>query len=76
MADDTSSSSFLRRHPFWWFVIAPAGAAGSVWGKRLGEDHPLLGHIVFILSLVLIAIGHGWAINWAYVRLAGHHRHA
>jgi hypothetical protein len=21
---------------------------------------------------VLIAIGHGWAINWAYVRLAGH----
>jgi hypothetical protein len=25
---------------------------------------------------VLIAIGHGWAINWAYVRLAGHHRHA
>jgi hypothetical protein len=76
MADYTSSLSFQRRHPFWWFVIAPAGLAGSVWGKRLGEDHPLLGHIVFILGLVLIAIGHGWAINWAYVRLAGHHRHA
>ena len=72
MADDTSSSSFLRRHPFWWFLIGPAGAAGSVLGKRLGEDHPLLGHIVFILGLVPIAIGHGWAINWAYVRLAGH----
>ena len=75
MADDTSLLSFQRRHPFWWFVIAPAGLAGSVWGKRLGEDHPLLGHIVFILGLVLIAIGHGWAINWAYVRLAGHQRH-
>ena len=37
MADDTSSLSFLRRHPFWWFLIGPAGAAGSVWGKRLGE---------------------------------------
>jgi hypothetical protein len=76
MADDTSSLSFQRRHPFWWFVIAPAGLAGSVWGKRLGEDHPLPGHIVFVLGLVLIAIGHGWAINWAYVRLAGRHRHA
>ena len=76
MADDSSSLSFLRRHPFWWFLIGPAGAAGSVWGKRLSENRPLLGHIVFILGLVLIAIGHGWAINWAYVRLAGHHRHA
>ena len=66
MADDTSSLSFLRRHPFWWFLIGPAGAAGSVWGKRLGEDRPLLGYIVFILGVVLIAIGHGWAINWAY----------
>jgi hypothetical protein len=74
MADETSSLSFLRRHPFWWFLIGPAGLAGSVWGKRLGEDRPLLGHIVFTLGLVLIAIGHGWAINWAYVRLAGHHR--
>jgi len=74
MADDTSSLSFLRRHPFWWFVIAPTGAAGSVWGKRLGEDRPLLGYIVFILGLVLIAIGNGWAINWGYVRLAGRHR--
>ena len=72
MADDTSSLSLLRRYPFWWFLIAPAGLAGSVWGKRLDEDHPLLGHIVFIFGLVLIAIGHGWAINWAYVRLAGH----
>ena len=43
--------------------------------SQLGEDRPILGHIVFILGLVLIAIGHGWAINWAYVRLAGHHRH-
>ncbi len=75
MADDTSSLSLLRRHPFWWFAIAPAGAAASVWGKRLGEDHRLLGHIVFSLGLVLIAIGHGWAINWAYVRLATHRRH-
>ena len=74
MADDTSSLSFLR-HPFCWLVIGLAGAAGSVWGKRLGEDRPLLGYIVFILGLVLIAIGHGWAINWAYVRLAGRHRH-
>jgi hypothetical protein len=69
MADDTGSLSFLRRHPNWWFLIGPAGAAGSMWGKRLSEDRPLLGHIVFILGLVLIAIGHGWAINWAYVRL-------
>ena len=76
MADDTSSLSLLRRHPPWWFVIGLAGAAGSVWGKRLGEDRPLLGYIVFILGLVLIAIGHGWAINWAYVRLAGHQRRA
>jgi hypothetical protein len=76
MTDDTRSLSFLGRHPL-WFVIGLAGAAGSVWGKRLGEDRPLLGYIVFILGLVLIAIGHGWAINWAYVRLAGHHqRHA
>jgi hypothetical protein len=75
MVDDTSSLSFLRRHHFWRFLIGPAGAAGSVWGKRLGEDRPLLGHIVFILGLVLIAIGHGWAINWAYMRLAGHPRH-
>jgi hypothetical protein len=75
-APKLSYGNKLRRHPFWWFVIAPAGLAGSVWGKRLGEDRPLLGHIVFILGLVLIAIGHGWAINWAYVRLAGHHRHA
>ena len=44
-------------------------------GKRLGEDRPLLGHIVFILGLVLIAVGHGWAINWADVRFAGHQRH-
>jgi hypothetical protein len=72
MADETSSLGFLRRHSFWWFLIGPAGAAGSVWGKRLGEDRPLLGHIVFTLGLVLIAIGHGWVINWAYVRLAGH----
>jgi len=57
-----------------WFVIGLAGAAGSVYGKRLGEDRPLLGHIVYILGLVLIAIGHGWAINWAYARLAGHHQ--
>jgi hypothetical protein len=74
MADETSSLGFLRRHSFWWFLIGPAGAAGSVWGKRLGEDRPLLGHIVFTLGLVLIAIGHGWAINWAYVRLARHHQ--
>jgi hypothetical protein len=73
MTDDTSSLSLLRRP--WWFVIGLAGAAGAVWGKRLGEDRPLLGRIVFILGLVLIAIGHGWAIDWAYVRLAGHHRH-
>ena len=59
MADDTSSLSFLRGHPFGWFLIGLAGAAGSVWGKRLGEDRPLLGYIVFILGLVLIAIGHG-----------------
>jgi hypothetical protein len=75
MADGTTSLSFLRRHPFWWFLISSAGAAGSVWGKRLGENRPILGHIVFILGLVLIAIGHGWAIDWAYVRLAGHGRH-
>jgi hypothetical protein len=74
MAEDTSSLSFPRRQPVWWFVTGLAGAAGSVWGKRLGEDRPLLGYIVFILGLVLIAIGHGWAINWAYVRLAGQHR--
>ncbi len=73
MADDTSSLSFLR-HPFCWLVIGLAGSVGSVWGKRLGEDRPLLGYIVFILGLVLIAIGHGWAINWGYVRLAGRHR--
>ncbi len=73
MADDASSLSFLRRRP-WWFVIGLAGVAGSLWGKRLGEDRPLLGYIVFILGLVLIAIGHGWVINWAYVRLAGHHQ--
>jgi hypothetical protein len=57
-----------------WFAIGLAGAASSVWGKRLGEDRPLLGHIVYILGLALIAIGHGAAINWAYVRLAGHHQ--
>jgi hypothetical protein len=60
----------VRQHPLWWFVIGPAGAAASVWGKRLGEDRPRLGYIVYILGLVLIAIGHGWAINWAYARLA------
>jgi hypothetical protein len=54
--------------------MGPAGAAASVWGKRLGEDRPLLGYIVFIVGLVLVAIGHGWAINWVYVRLAGHPR--
>lgn len=75
MPDETSSLSFLRRHPFWWFPIGLAGAAGSLWGKRLSEDRPLLGYIVFILGLVLIAIGHGSVINWAYVRLAGHHQH-
>jgi hypothetical protein len=75
MADDTSSSTFLERHPFWWFVTGLAGVAGSMWGKRLGEDRPLLGHIVFVLGLVLIAIGHGWVINGAYGRLAGDHRH-
>ncbi len=74
MVDDTSSLSFLSRRPVWWFVIGPAGAVGSVWGKRLGEDRPLLGRFVFILGLVLIAIGHGWAIDGAYVRLAGHHQ--
>ena len=73
MTDDTSSLSLFRRP--WWFVIGLAGAAGALWGKRLGEDRPLLGRIVFILGLVLIAIGHGWAIDWAYVRLAGNHRH-
>jgi hypothetical protein len=71
MADDNRSLSFLGRRPFWWFLIGPAGAVGSLWGKRLGEDRPLLGHIVFILGLVLIAIGHGWAIDRAYVRLTG-----
>ena len=75
MADDTSSLSFLGRRPFWWFMMSPAGAVGSVWGKRLGEDRPLLGRIVFILGLVFIAIGHGWAIDRAYVRLTGQHRH-
>jgi hypothetical protein len=75
MADKTSSLSFLSRNPPWWVLIGPAGAVSSAWGKRLGKDRPLLGHIVFILGLVLIAIGHGWAIDWAYVRLAGHHRH-
>jgi hypothetical protein len=64
----------FRRIAFWWFVIGPAGAAASVWGKRLGEDRPRLGYIVYILGLVLIAIGHGWAINWAYARLARHPR--
>jgi len=43
MADDTSSSSFLRRHPFWWFVIASAGLAGSLDPRALrpyfGESH-------------------------------------
>jgi hypothetical protein len=73
MAHETSSLSFPRRRPFWWFLIGPAGAASCVWGKRLGEDRPLLGHVVFTLGLVLIAVGHGWAINWAYGRLAGHH---
>jgi hypothetical protein len=72
MTDDTSSLSLFRRP--WWFVIGLAGAAGALWGKRLGEDRPLLGRIVFILGLVLIAIGHGWAIDSAYVRLAGNHR--
>lgn len=75
MAHETGLSRFLRRHPFWWFLIGPAGAAGSVWGKRLGETRPILGHIVFILGLMLIAIGHGWAIDSAYVRFAGRHRH-
>jgi hypothetical protein len=70
MADDDSSLGFLRQHPG-WLGIGLAGAAGSVWGKRLGEDRPLLGYIVFVLGLVLIAIGHGWAINSAYVRFAG-----
>ncbi len=51
MAHETSSMSFLRRHAVWRFLIGPAGAAGSVWGKRLGEDRPILGHIVFILGL-------------------------
>lgn len=74
MADDNSSLSFFRQHPFGWFGIGLAGAVGSVWGKRLGEDRPLLGYIVFVLGLVLIAIGHGWAINSAYVRLAGPRR--
>jgi len=55
--------------------MGPAGAVASLWGKRLGEDRPLLGQLVFILGLVLIAIGHGWAIDWAYGRLPGHHRH-
>ena len=76
MADDTASFNFLSRRPFWWFVIGPAGAAGSMWGKRLGEDHPLLGHVFFVLGLVLVAIGHGWAIDRAYGRLAGHERRA
>jgi hypothetical protein len=76
MADGISSLSFLRRQPYWWLVIGLAGAAGSVWGKRLGEHRPLLGYVVFILGLVLIAIGHGWAINWAYGRLASQHRRA
>ena len=75
MADDASALSFPSRHPFWWFLVGPAGAVGSVWGKRLGEDRPLLGRIVFILGLVFIAIGHGWAIDRAYVRLTGQHRH-
>lgn len=71
MASDTTSFRFLGRHPFWWFLIGPAGAAGAVWGKRLSEHRPVLGHIVFTLGLGLIAIGHGWAIDRAYVRLAG-----
>src|ERR1700748_5050 len=74
MADDSSSLNFLRRHPFWWFLIGPAGAAGSVWGKRLGEGRPLLGHIVFILGLALIAIGHRWGHNGGYARRGAHHR--
>jgi hypothetical protein len=76
MADGTNSLSFLRRQPFWWLVIGFTGAAGSVWGKRLGEDRPVLGYVIFTLGLVLITIGHGWAINWAYERLAGQHRPA
>jgi hypothetical protein len=76
MAHETSSLNFLRRHPFCWFLIGAAGAASSVGGKRLGEDRPILGHIVFILGLVLIAVAHGWAINLAYGRLAGHQRRA
>lgn len=74
MGDDNSSLSFRRQHPFGWLVLGLAGVAGSVWGKRLGEDRPVLGYIVFVLGLVLIAIGHGCVINSAYVRLAGHRR--
>jgi hypothetical protein len=76
MADSTRSLNFPGRHPIWWFLMGPAGAAGSMWGRRLSEDRPLLGRIVFVLGLALIAIGHGAAINWAYVRLAGHHQRA
>ena len=76
MADNAELVELPQATPFLVVRDRSAGLAGSVWGKRLGEDHPLLGHIVFILGLVLIAIGHGWAINWASVRLAGHYRHA
>jgi hypothetical protein len=75
MADGTSSLNFPGQHRIWWFLTGPAGAAGSMWGRRLSEDRPILGHIVFILGLVLIAIGHGWAINWAYIRFADNCRH-
>jgi hypothetical protein len=60
MAEGTTSLSFLRR-PFLVVPNGPASAAGSLWGKRLGENRPLLGHIVYSLGLLLIAIADGGA---------------
>jgi len=60
MADDTRSLSFLRRHPFWWFLIGPAGAAPWFAGLadcRITSRIALTRDLIFTARRTALAAG-------------------
>jgi hypothetical protein len=59
-------------------LVVPDRSRWRCWlgvGEATRRGPSASGSYRFILGLVLIAIGHGWAIDRAYVRLTGQHRH-